>query len=201
MNESPRKRLTGRTKVKVPTLTSKSTTLGWGTPGVRAVAYAIILLALQMAGSLAAQQAPPQPQPASIEYKNARYGFCFYLPESWKGYFILTDRWRGYHNSGGPHGDETVAAGPRISIRHPQWTAVDPRQDIPIMVFTIAQWRALQKDKFFVSAAPIGPGELGRNRNYVFGLPARFDWAFPTGYEEVEQILSGKPLHTECKAQ
>jgi len=201
MNESLRKRLTGRPKVKFPTLTSKSTILGWGTQVVRAVACAIILLALQMADSSAAQQVAPQPQPTSIEYNNARYGFCFSLPESWKGYSILTDRWRGYHNSGGPHGEQTVATGPLISIRHPQWTAADPRQDIPIMVFTIAQWRELQKDKFFVSAAPIGPGELGRNRTHVFGLPARFDWAFPTGYEEVERILSGKPLHTECKAQ
>jgi hypothetical protein len=86
-------------------------------------------------------------------------------------------------------------------IRHPQWTSADPRQDIPIMVFTIAQWNALDKDKFFVSAAPVGPGELGRNHAYVFGLPPRFDWAFPTGYEEVERILTGKPLHTTCKAR
>ena len=67
------------------------------------------------------------------------------------------------------------------------------------MVFTIAQWNALLKDKFIVSAAPIGPGELGRNHTYVFALPARFDYAFPTGYEEVEEILRGKPLRAGCK--
>ena len=113
----------------------------------------------------------------------------------------MVDRWKGFHNYGGPQGDETTTTGPMISIRHPQWRSADPRQDIPIMVFTIAQWKALEKDRFIVSAAPIGPGELGRNRRYIFALPARFDYAFPTGYEEVEQILTGKPLHTECKAR
>jgi hypothetical protein len=69
------------------------------------------------------------------------------------------------------------------------------------MVFTPAQWRSLQRDEFHVSAAPIGPSELGRNRRYVFALPPRFDFAYPTGYEEVEQILSGKPLHGACPAR
>jgi len=113
----------------------------------------------------------------------------------------VTDQWSGYHNTGGPNGDETITTGPIISIRHPQWTSADPRQDIPIMVFTVAQWKALEKDKFSVSAAPIKPGELGRNRKYVFALPPRFDYAFPTGYEEVEQIAAGNSLHTECKGR
>ena len=69
------------------------------------------------------------------------------------------------------------------------------------MVFTIAQWNALDQDKFHVSAAPIGPGELGRNRTYVFALPPRFDYAFPTGYEEVEEILKSKPLQTTCRSR
>ncbi|WWS87568.1 hypothetical protein V6B14_18760 [Sporosarcina psychrophila] len=43
-------------------------------------------------------------------------------------------------------------------------------------------------------AAPIGPKELNRNEKYVFAIPARYDFAFLTDYEEVEQILEGKPL-------
>jgi hypothetical protein len=179
----------------------------------RTVALTVTLVATQLVSpaSLGAQQnvdnasepaqrptASQPPQATSIEYKNVRYGFCFSLPKSWKGYSILADQWRGFDNDG-PHGEETVATGPLISIRHPQWTAADPRQDIPVMVFTIAQWNALLKDKFIVSAAPIGPGELGRNHTYVFALPARFDYAFPTGYEEVEEILRGKPLRAGCK--
>jgi hypothetical protein len=149
----------------------------------------------------AARQASSQPRSASIEYKNAQYSFCFSLPKSWKGYSIVTDRWKGTAINEAPHGEEASPTGPIISIRHPQWTSADPRQDIPIMVFTTAQWTAIEKEEFNVSASPIPPSELGRNRRYVFALPPRFDYAFPTGYEEVEQILTGKPLHTECKAR
>ncbi len=160
-------------------------------------------ISAQQKGDSSAEQRPQktnpqQPQGPSVEYKNAQYGFCFSLPKSWKGYSIVTDQWKGLDQNG-PHGAETVTTGPMISIRHPQWTSADPRQDIPIMVFTIAQWNALDKDEFIVSAAPIGPGELGRNRKYVFALPPRFDYAFPTGFEEVEQIVASKPLHPDCK--
>jgi len=36
-----------------------------------------------------------------------------------------------------------------------------------------------------------------RNENYVFTIPARYNFAFPTGYEEVEKILESKPLEVE----
>lgn len=52
-----------------------------------------------------------------------------------------------------------------ILIRHPKWTVEDPRQDIPIMIFTIAQWNKLAKEEFAVSAAPIGPVELEEMHN------------------------------------
>ena len=28
----------------------------------------------------------------------------------------------------------------------------------------------------------------------MFALPARYNFSFPAGYEEVEEILAGKPL-------
>ena len=62
------------------------------------------------------------------------------------------------------------------------------------MVFTLAQWKALQDLEFSVGAAPIGPSELGRNSKYVFALPARYNYAFPKGFEEVEDIVKNKPL-------
>lgn len=40
----------------------------------------------------------------------------------------------------------------------------------------------------------MGPKELARNSKYLFALPARYNYAFPTGYEEVEKILEGNPL-------
>lgn len=64
------------------------------------------------------------------------------------------------------------------------------------MVFTIGQWDSLIRQEYSVGAAPIPPSELGRNTQFVFALPARYNYAFPPGYQEVEQILQGKPLHT-----
>jgi hypothetical protein len=52
----------------------------------------------------------------------------------------------------------------------------------------------LQREEFHIGAAPIGPKELGRNSRYVFALPARYNFSFPTGFEEVEKILEGSPL-------
>ena len=63
------------------------------------------------------------------------------------------------------------------------------------MVFTLAQWNAIQQEKFYVSAAPIGPSELGRNSTYVFGLPPRYNYAYITGWEEVDKILQGHSFH------
>lgn len=130
----------------------------------------------------------------SIAYENTQYGFSFSLPQSWKGYSIVTGKWEGLAAERGSQGDKIVETVPMISIRHPQWTAQNQRQDIPIMIFTIAQWESLQWGDFHIGAAPIGPSELGRNTEYIFALPARYNYAFPTGYEEVEKILQSNPL-------
>lgn len=86
-----------------------------------------------------------------------------------------------------------------FSIRHPLWTAASKRQDIPILIYFLAQWNALSKEEFNMGAAPIPPSELGRNAAYVFALPARYNYAFPAGYQEVEQILQGNPLHPNAE--
>lgn len=129
----------------------------------------------------------------SITYKNSQYGFTFALPKSWEKYSIVTDQWEGIAVSGTQSG-KAVETGQIIRIRHPQWTSQIPRQDIPIMIFTFAQWQALQNLEFSVGAAPIAPRELGRNSKYVFALPARYNYAFPEGFEEVEKILSDSPF-------
>lgn len=134
-----------------------------------------------------------QSSTSSVEYKNTEYGFSFFLlPENWKGYSIITSKWEGY--TAGPRGDTTIEEGPIISIRNPKWTSQNPRQDIPIMILTLNQWSSLQQEKFHIGAAPIGPSELGRNAKYVFALPARYNFAFLTGFEEVQKILEGNPL-------
>jgi len=131
--------------------------------------------------------------PTGLEYKNMEYGFTVSLPESWKGYSIVSLGWKGYAVGAG--GNTPAEQGPQIMIRHPQWTAAVPRQDIPIMVFTIAQWNSLQQEKFYISAAPFGPSKLDENSKYIFALPPRYNYAFPEGYQEVDEIMLGKPLH------
>lgn len=128
--------------------------------------------------------------PGPVTYLNGDYGFVFSLPGSWEGYTIVTEEWEGLPVGG----TEPVTTGPLIRIRHPAWREDAPRQDIPIMVFTMDQWEALESGEFHIGAAPIGPNELGRNDEYVFALPARYNFAFPEGYEEVEEILEGDPL-------
>lgn len=137
---------------------------------------------------------PSSEESNSIVYENTQYGFNFLLPYSWKEYKILTETWEGVGLEG-PQSGKIVETGPLITIRHPQWTNQNPRQDIPILIFTLSQWNSLQQEKFSIGAAPVGPNELGRNTSYVFALPARYNYAFPTGYKEVEEILQSKPLH------
>ncbi|MBE3590981.1 MAG: hypothetical protein IMW98_09245 [Firmicutes bacterium] len=145
------------------------------------------------AGGAQASEASEGVPVATIAYTHTKYGFTFTLPASWAGYRIVESQWEGLAIDG-PNAGQVVERGPLISIRHPQWTTDHPRQDIPIMVFTTAQWAALQDGRFHIGAAPIGPSELGRNSRYVFALPSRYNYAFPEGWEEVEGILSGHPL-------
>ena len=132
-----------------------------------------------------------------LEYRNAQYGFSFALPSSWKGYTIANGSWEGFPidavatQTGSISQKDTA---PLTRIRPPLWTVQKPRHDLPIIVFTPAQWDLIQQEKLSVSAAPIGPSELGRNSGYVFALPARYNFAFPEGFEEVNTIIQSKPL-------
>jgi hypothetical protein len=98
------------------------------------------------------------------------YGFCFSLPEDWKGFSVVADHWEGFESC--PTGSCTVTQGPLVIIRNPKCGQPNSCQDIPIMVFTLKQWKHL--GEFHVSPTPFPPGELGRNRKYVFALPARY---------------------------
>ncbi len=133
------------------------------------------------------------PQLPSIGYKNMMYGFSVALPNDWKGYSATTDKWTG-NAINDQLGEKAFTNGPVISIHNPKWTGVNSYQDIPIMIFTLDQWNLLQEDKFHIGAAPFGPSELGRNSKYIFALPARYNYAYPLGYEEVDKIIQSKPL-------
>lgn len=129
-----------------------------------------------------------------ILYENKEYGFTFTLPKSWSDYQIVSDTWEGISEQ-----TKTNEHGPILSIRHPQWSEEKPRQDIPILVFTLTQWSSLEKGDFHIGAAPVGPTILGQNNEYVFALPARYNFAFLEGYEEVETILANHPLQPNEK--
>ncbi|HEY6446800.1 MAG TPA: hypothetical protein VIY53_10095 [Acidobacteriaceae bacterium] len=63
------------------------------------------------------------------------------------------------------------------------------------MIFTRSQWSFVNDGRASVSATPYEPGEIGRNRKYVFALPPRYNIDEDHGYREVIEILNGHPLH------
>lgn len=131
----------------------------------------------------------------SFLYINDEYGFIFSLPESWKNFSTVDSQWNGLPIDS-PDPEKNKISGPIINIRHPKWTKENMRQDIPIMIFTNEQWQLIEDEKLILGAAPIPPSELGRNKSYIFALPARYNYAFLEGFEEVEKILNNKPLLT-----
>ncbi len=131
-------------------------------------------------------------QSLSVKYNNKQYGFIFSLPADWMGFSTYTKTWTGNPLPGSQY--KTTISGPEIYIRNPNWTTQQPHEDIPIMVFTLDEWNEIQKETLAVSAAPIPPSKLGSNKIYVFALPARYDYDFSIGYQEVEKITQSNPL-------
>jgi hypothetical protein len=129
---------------------------------------------------------------SNILYSNTDFGFTFSLPESWEGYSIVKSTWEGNPLTA----TSTKEVGNKILIRNPKWTSALPYQDIPVLVFTLAQWDSYTAENFSVSAAPIPASELGRNDTYVFALPPRWNFDFSEGYAEAESIVNSNPLKT-----
>jgi hypothetical protein len=137
-----------------------------------------------------AKENAAEPGTEGLEYRNTKYGFRFSLPDGWKGYTVVTDPWEASDAQKG-----TVERGPIVHIRHPDWTKENPRQDIPIMVFTLTQWESVEHGDFFIGGAAIVPGELGRNRKYAFAVSRRVEESDAAGAKEVNEILQHRPLH------
>ena len=161
------------------------------------ITLAVIIILVLSAGLIyyfyqnkAEVEETPTQDTISITYKSTQYGFTFYLPENWQGYSIFQTTWNGTAlNSTAPQ------SGPKLLIRNPKWTAGAPYEDLPILVFTIAQWNGYLLENFSVSAAPIPATELGRNNVYVFALPPRWNYDYSLGYQEATDIIAGNPLH------
>ena len=111
---------------------------------------------------------------SAVEYRNEQYGFEMTFPSDWKGYSVVSGTWQGRTQD--EQGETTgTYTGPEIILRHPQWTADAPWQDIPVMVFTHDEWALVEQEHLAVSAAPIGPSKLGENA-VRFRPAAALDW-------------------------
>lgn len=125
----------------------------------------------------------PTPQSGEV-YRNNQYGFELTMPQDWKGYSILEQKWQGTNVATG----NIQFEGPRVVIRNPNWVNEQPWQDIPIMVFTKEQWNLVAAEQIAVSAAPVGPSKLGENQTYIFALPPR--WVGFTGAQGQDSALA-----------
>ena len=117
---------------------------------------------------------PKHPSDLPLRYHNAQYDFSFFLPASWRGYSVFTERWEAPLHSADYQRWVGEEHGPIIVIRNPRWKAADRYQDIPITVFTRSQWAAKQQEYFFPNACGM-IDEIWRNRKYVFGIYDRYD--------------------------
>jgi len=101
---------------------------------------------------------PARSSDAPVLYHNEQHDFTFSLPASWQGYSVLAQQWEGH---------AAPESGPMIILRHPQWKASDPYQDIPILVFTRNQWEANRGAAFGIGAGGFEE-EIRHNPKYVF---------------------------------
>jgi hypothetical protein len=126
-----------------------------------------------MAASRKHSAAPRGGTASAVGYRNEQYGFGMTFPSDWSGYSVVADTWHGQTQD--DQGETTgTYTGPEIILRHPQWAAAKPWQDIPVMVFTHDEWALVEQQKLGVSAAPITPSKLGENAKFVFALPPRW---------------------------
>ena len=124
-----------------------------------------------------------------LKYRNAEYGFTFSLPASWQGYSVLAEQWEGKTHLASVDTEVVTERGPVIVIRHPQWKDSDHYQDIPIRVFTRAQWEVSRQGSLGIDAGGVN-SEIDSNSNYVFAVGSRFN-ADDTvnGWKEAGEIV------------
>ena len=132
-----------------------------------------------------------QPTDLPLRYHDARYNLTFCLPASWREYSVSIQRLEDVRYS--PAKDKPIIVGhtPMITLRHPQWQADAPYQDIPILVFARAQWDALHHGKLWPS--PFAGGtmdELWHNERFVFAMSSRYNAADEVmGWKEAADIV------------
>ena len=132
-----------------------------------------------------------RPSGLPVRYHSARYDLTFYLPASWRDYSVWVQQLDDERYS--PAEDRQVIVGhtPMITLRHPQWQASAPYQDIPILVFTRAQWDALHHGKLWPSIFAGGVmDELWHSQRFVFAMSSRYNAADEVrDWKEVTEIV------------
>jgi hypothetical protein len=133
--------------------------------------------------------APPPGLP--LRFYNAQYGLIFFMPDSWRGYSVSVQQLEDERYS--PAEDKQIIVGhtPMITLRNPQWQSNAPYQDIPILVFTHAQWDALHHGELWPSLFAGGVmDELWHSQRFVFAMSSRYNAADDVrGYKEVAEII------------
>jgi len=124
-------------------------------------------------------------------YRDTRYGLRFFLPPTWRGYSASVQQLEDERYS--PAADKQVVVGhtPMIVLRHPQWQTNAPYQDIPILVFTRAQWDALHHGELWPSLFAGGMmDELCHNQEFVFAMSSRYNAVDEVrGWKEVAEVV------------
>jgi hypothetical protein len=159
----------------------------------------LLCLALILAvGLIGCSSVYNHPADLPIRYHNAKYDFTFYLPNSWRGYSVLTEHWDGEKYS--PSQDRTIelAHGPIILLSNPLWKTNDLYQDIPIYVFTRRQWDDDKSGEMSAEGAGGVMYELWHNDKYVFGIHSRtfgFDTELKDWRETANIVDQNHALH------
>jgi hypothetical protein len=124
-----------------------------------------------------------------VRYQDSRYDLTFALPSGWQGYEVLKQQWEGQTYLAAMDKTTVPEQGPVIVLRHPQWTAGNPSQDIPILVFTRGQWDSLHHGNFTIYAGGV-VYELWHNQKYVFGIHSRYNADdSATGWREAQDVV------------
>jgi hypothetical protein len=117
------------------------------------------------------------PDDAPVVFNNPKFELRFLLPSNWRGYSVLMEQWDNKNYEASADKWRISEHGPIITLRHPNWRLDDPRQDIPILVFTRGQWSALNQGKLWPSKYAGGVfDELSHSRTYVFAISSRYNW-------------------------
>lgn len=121
-------------------------------------------------------------------YKNEQYGFKMIFPDSWKGFTVTEDVWKGWPTTTEP-GFEDEYEGAKITFGNPKWTLRENWQNIPIMVFTTDVWKLVVDGKLRVSSVLVLPEKVGENKNFVFATSPRWTFDNNLGVEEAIAIV------------